>query len=549
MSLPNKRFWIPALIALSALLMVLPMAWLGAPSGHDFEFHCSSWYDVARQWREGVVYPRWAVWANYGAGEPRFVFYPPLSWTWGALLTLFVPYTIISGVYVWSVLCLAGAAMYKLARRWMTPGAALIAAAVYQLNPYSILVVYWRSALAELVALSIFPLVLLAFLRVMEKGRSRDIGLLAIAFASIWLANTPSALLVSYLLVFLTLIWTLLNRQDWLKYPLRVAAALSWGFALSSFYLLPAILEQKALDLVQVTEPALSPRLNRLFSGIGSPLFARYNYLVSCVVVVLLAVLIIAATLNRGRAHSSERVLVWSITGVTAFLLSHLSLPIWEHAPKLRFVQFPWRLSFVVAAAAAIALARAGRKIQLPLIACLMVLPWLLAPKPLAETYMVGTGDAEIIRDAVASGLGYEGIWDYAPARSSIDHIMAEEPAISVQGGTGRVSLQRALARTYEIDARANDTQIELKLLDFPNWVISVDGREIPHQHDDTGRLVFPVSRGQHQVTAIWRAPSVGPCAKLVGGLAWLAVGIALWKSPGKRVVAQESACYKLINN
>ena len=68
-------------LAATSLLLVR-----GPSCGHDFDFHFVSWLEVARAWHGGLFYPHWAESANFGAGEPRFIFYPPASWMLGAAL-------------------------------------------------------------------------------------------------------------------------------------------------------------------------------------------------------------------------------------------------------------------------------------------------------------------------------------------------------------------------------------------------------------------------------------------------------------------------------
>ena len=81
----RPSFSIAALLVTTLAATSLLLA-RGPSCGHDFDFHLVSWLEVARAWHNGLFYPHWASSANFGAGEPRFVFYPPASWMLGAAL-------------------------------------------------------------------------------------------------------------------------------------------------------------------------------------------------------------------------------------------------------------------------------------------------------------------------------------------------------------------------------------------------------------------------------------------------------------------------------
>jgi uncharacterized membrane protein len=183
---------------------------------------------------------------------------------------------------VWIVLTLSGCSMFFLARSWLGRQDAIFAAALYAANPYHLVIAYWRSAFAELLGAVLLPLLVLLVLRSTEKGRATVLPL-GLLVAAAWLTNLPSAVMLNYSMALLLVVLAVHRRS--LRGLMQGAAAAAFGAALAAFYLVPAIREQKWVDIDHVLAPGDRPQDNFLFTMIADPRHDHFNLLVSMLAV------------------------------------------------------------------------------------------------------------------------------------------------------------------------------------------------------------------------------------------------------------------------
>ena len=514
-------------IAVASALAVAPFYRLGSPSGHDFEFHVYSWMDVLAQWKQSVVYPRWAALAHWGYGEPRFLFYPPISWMLGAALGSVLPWKVVPGAFCWLALTLAGAGMFRLAREWLEPADSLFAAVFYALNPYHLLVVYWRSAYAELLCAGLLPLLLLFVVRLNEAS-FRPALWLSLVLAGAWLTNGPAAVMLHYSAIGLGVLTAVREKSGRPLWRLAWAALL--GAGLVSFYLVPAIYEQRWVNIAEVLSPGVRPQDNFLFTRNGDPDHNHFNLLVSLVALAEMVVLACGIFFSRQERYKNALWKPLAIWGTATFLATlSFSNVFWEYLPKFRFIQLPFRCLLCVNVAVAILLTMATRRSAIwrlvvrglaciALLAVVIFVGWRTQPP-----WWATAGDVEDMQRSVADGTGYEGVDEYVPAGADPDELNKDLPRLSDAAGSadsdltgnsapvkGQVGNTRIInEKIIQWDATdkhfrvltKSPANLTVRLFNYPAWKAVVNGRRVVTATSEvTGLMIVPLEAGENDV-------------------------------------------------
>ncbi len=545
-------------ILASALLATAPQWVRGSSCGHDFDFHLVSWFDALHSWRAGVLYPHWTPSPNYGAGEPRFVFYPPLTWMLGAALGATLPWRMVPGTMIFLLLAMTGLATRALARRALSEGPATLAGCAAIFSGYALFTAYERSAFAEMTGGFWAPLLLLFLLRDMEPHGSEgpagpatpkdgvlNSSLLALALivAGAWLSNAPVGVMIGYLLAGTGLLVALLNRS-W-RPLVRASLAALLGTGLAAFYLVPAAWEQNWVDIRQaVDDPGYMIENSWLFARHADPRLELHDVELlrvsgvdaSMIGVALTGVLV---TLLRRTLPAGRRwwIPLAAIPVAVLFLQLPASLPLWNLLPKLRFLQFPWRWLVVLEAPMGLFFASAvwmaNRWGRAAVIAGSMAV-FLTGIAFAGVTFFQQCDEEDAVNamlSVYAAGTGFEGSDEYAPPRADNSLVATDLPAGCLVGdpqimlGKGDADMapewsadQGSCKATF---GWAGGTQasthwrvkgevsqagyLVLRLRDYPAWRVSVNGKSAgtrPARQD--GLMAVPVPAGADEVSVDW---------------------------------------------
>lgn len=568
-----------AVILLAALVAIAPQFIRGNSCGHDFDVHLASWFDCLHAWQHGIFYPHWAPSPNYGAGEPRFVFYPPLTWMAGAALGAFLPWTLVPIVLTFLILAGTGLATRALALETLEDAPATLAGCVSIFSGFALFNAYERTAFPEFAGGFWLPLLLLFALRARTTAGSTVRGAfdgstvpLSIALAGAWLSNAPLGVMASYLLAGVALVAALV-RKSWAPL-LRATAGAVLGLGLAAFYWLPAALERGWVDIRQATQdPGYNFENSWLFAHHADPALALHDVVLrqaSFIAVSMIAIAIASLAICWLRrslpADKTVSVRLWwiplaAIPFAVFFLLFPISRPVWYLLPEMRFLQYPWRWLEAVEAPMSIFFAAAiwpaGRQARAMVVA-------LCATLFAAATVYAGSAYFQVcypedtvpaMYAAYRSGTGFEGLNEYEPPESDAglipmglpDACLVEQPSVPLgakDDDDNRVWTpeQGSCLATYPMRSVPEHRRIEAILprsgflvlcqLQYPAWRIVVNGRrvsDLPHRED--GLMAIPVPHGLVNLAIDWTTTPDVDASRCMSGLSVLALtALGFWE-------------------
>lgn len=511
---------------------------------HDFT-HGARIVEMQKALADGHFPVRWSSDFGFGYGMPLFEFYAPLPYYVGAILYSF-GFSLINSIkllfLISTFVTLFGG--YKLGKTLFGSAGGLLVSAALTLAPYRAVNLFIRGAISEAWGIMVLPLILYGIVKVIKKEKSGWIVLL-ISLLILFLSHNLTSLIFIPLSIVFGAVYLFLSTPKgkkrcnfFLERFLILFGTYLLAIAISSFYLLPAILEKDFTHLETLISGGFNYKLHflslRQFFQVNWK-FGGSNYgpqddisfylgtgqLIGMAISGYLFVKYFLKTIQT-KSKINKKTLLYLTTllllGFSIFMSSYRSMFVWEKLEFLSFIQFPWRYLSALIVFLSLAIGFLTSFIEHKLLRILFSAIILLViissnwsffqpEKYLADSSDYYYRDANKIRFEMSKTLP-----DYIPIQMAETEIkpVALNGEILFCEINQRLQIQncpfefnKLVDKTHQklVAVNApNNIVIDFAVADFPGWVAEVDGEVVDHQTSSFGTILVPVSAGNHQV-------------------------------------------------
>lgn len=491
------------LILACAILAIHPIFQNGFLQGHDLILEFVRVSEYAHSIKAGIFPVRWGSDLEGGHGYPIYNFFPPLFSLVASVFilagNLAVSTSIKLAVFLFTLT--GGVGMYVFAREYFEKNGAVLAACLYILAPYHFIDVFVRNAFSEFAALSIVPFVFYSLARILKAHHPNlaSLTILAISSALFILSHNLSIIMYAPLLSCYFLVGVASSRS-WGKLLLLIIPLLV-TFLLTSFYVIPLLLEKQFVQIWMLT----SRRFNVLLNFISLEQLMAYWLTPFSGALMLLSLGLIGY--GRKKFPVTDWVTFWFfIFALVAlvFLITPESKAVWESIEFLGFFQFPWRFlspaSFIICFLPGVLVYLPNERIKKILGYGLILLGMLtimvlsvVMPKEYSEISDESLSRESIKRQWLRTTVlsEYLPIWVKIPPRFPV-----EKRLVSSQSETLIYEIEESPSRYLYKIGTTRDTLLTANLFYFPGWKVYVNGGEIKPSVSEQGLMQFYLPKG-----------------------------------------------------
>lgn len=524
----NSLVWILSLLILPSFVSLIRPGFF---TMHD-DLQAFRIHQMDKCFQDFQLPCRWIPDMGFRYGYPQFNFYPPSVYYLGEVFHL-AGFQFIDAAKILFALGFVTSAfgMYLFLKEWLGKWPAVVGAVFYTYAPYKAVDVYVRGAMSEFWALTFFPLIFWAVLKLVKTEKNKYIGYLALFIGLLFITHNLMPLIFAPLIA----VWTiglLVLEKKW-----KVVRKIFWGVllgaGLAAFFSLPLVFEKQYVHIESIVGGYFDYRLhfvnlNELFLlntwGYGSSVWGVHDGLSLStgqihVLVGIIALTLSVVTFKKNQTVALLTIALFATELAVLFLIHQKSSFIWSALPFMQWLQFPWRFLgdsiFLLSMFAGVAVYIAAhqnyvRDSRLAYIMGIMLIAGLFI---LHITFFQPRIWLDLTDAQKFSGKSWQNqltisIFDYLPIYAILPPTSEapEKPEI-LEGIAKFDTYQKGSNYQFgKIDV-SKEALIRLPLFDFPGMRVWIDGKEVVHWHDDCrgqeyclGLITLKIPEGNHVI-------------------------------------------------
>ena len=336
------------------ILAILPLFHSGLFPMHDNE-QVGRLFDLDQALRAGQFPVRIIQDFGFGYGYLLFNFYPPFVYYFGEVFRL------LHFSYIDSIKIVMGAGfilsaifMYLFAKELFGKVGGLVASVFYTYAPYHSVDIYVRGALPEFFSFVFIPAIFWSYLKLSQNNSKKYVVTAAVFNFLLVITHNLVALMGS---VFIGgyIIFLLYSQKSKKKFALNVSLTIVFSLLLSSFFIIPALLENKYTMVSLLTTQLANYNIHFVclsqlwnspwgYGGSAAGCVDGLSFKIGKLHVILSALAFVLATIFIYKKKLKPVIFLFSaMLLLSVFMQLSYSKFIWDHISPLAYIQFPWR--------------------------------------------------------------------------------------------------------------------------------------------------------------------------------------------------------------